>query len=1539
MDVPSSTVCIPLRDSAMCSSFGQFTAYIPANVAYKVKTVADFDTLMRESIDLSSGENATGFGSLIASDNGYNCSGFTGGLRYLQSTLCGYFVGLAQGTCAERVPKLPLCLGTADAFFASWGGVLGNQSVCQNGPGQAADLYKNALMASMQGILNSDLDCLVAQSPETGTCGFSSTKEASSFCASNSDTCCSTLALNASVPFPGNSTAFANKSVSTTIPSSTSTSLTTSNLEATSSQNATIISGASGNSKARQTQTTSSNQADDQSQTSKTLPLAAIISASVAGLVLIITGIVAIRYSRRRSDNIEDANPPVKGNSPVKSVNNDAFPASAARMPVPFVAPIPVSSDRGGQTAVRPYSPVLDDELYIVAGDEIIVDTKYEDGWAYGHNLRTRKNGVFPVSIFEDLPMNFDAGNDGDRSTIVESLYSKRASSLYIAPSTLNKSSMNRVVSANQKFDSVYTRASTVPSKSTMSSMYSRSDSGNIHTVLHAFKPALDDEIELRDGDRVQVDCEYDDGWGYGINFKTNREGLFPLDCLDGFSEGGVKVDARARSIRVSSVFGNTDYFVFLDQSTATPAFSNVSSFDSYMKLWADNSPEFASQMQTQYSCPGWTTTTLALRYHLTAYCGIWAYIGSTVCPAQQGASPQMSPVCRDPVMDFVSSWNKLMNNSTICSSNPTTEVSKRRDTYLGLFTELLKGGLSNQGCTIAVAADAGSFCGFQTAQEGQSWCDQNHDVCCAFNSQLKQVLPAPLETSAVPTPSRTSDSNVSGTGSGSGVPIVPIAIGGGIALILIIAILTCCVWRATPAKRRSHASPAGLHRAPSFEMRSNDGGAVKSWDEQPQMDAYSNSQFQQQQNMRHEVSSSRNSYYKPVVPQVGANKWGVPLSPSVAMNVGVVGDPRVKNYWVVVNFRPENPDEMPLVIGDVVTIQQIYDDDWCFGRNLSKQIEGIFPFECVAESPNAKSAGVPSKNKFNRRESSLYGESNNQPADDGSFKVIFAYYPSMADEIELHIGDRAAVVESYDDGWAFGVNMTTRAEGLFPLDILENYTSQTPMGDETLRRIRESSRYSTFSTLKKPISTPQPVLNLKNTTPQPSFPVQKQNASPQPTFPQKQPVPQPQPFPPSAAAISVPSFAGKSYFVIYDFKPIQPDEVTLRVGDRVTIKQNYDDGWALGLNITTKLEGLFPLDTLAIDASRETLQRKNRQSSIYESQSLANGSERVVYDFLPERPDEIKLRVGDEVVVNQEFDDGWAFGVNITTNEEGNFPLDCLSSYTEPQASVASSKKPKQRVSSIYETSTDAATGEKVIYDFNPERPDEIELRVGDVVVIAQSFDDGWAIGTNLRTKQEGNFPLDCLAGTAEPATAAKDQRSRQSSLYDANNTNSLYTMGGLKTTDSYYAANTNSVYSAAGTNTNSIYGTTASQSILPRSDTAIFDFKPERPDEIELRKGDTVVVQQEFDDGWGFGVNNRTNKKGNFPCDCLSSYADPSGTMPTLKSKHRVSSVYGDSEYGPDEQLPVPPIDVANLGSDEVAHSYTTTKADEVPLSVGDR
>ncbi|KAJ3156223.1 hypothetical protein HDU86_003987 [Geranomyces michiganensis] len=58
--------------------------------------------------------------------------------------------------------------------------------------------------------------------------------------------------------------------------------------------------------------------------------------------------------------------------------------------------------------------------------------------------------------------------------------------------------------------------------------------------------------------------------------------------------------------------------------------------------------------------------------------------------------------------------------------------------------------------------------------------------------------------------------------------------------------------------------------------------------------------------------------------------------------------------------------------------------------------------------------------------------------------------------------------------------------------------------------------------------------------------------------------------------------------------------------------------------------------------------------------------------------------------------------------------------------------------------------------HDFFPAEPDEMTLAVGDVVVIFQSFDDGWASGRNLRTNVEGFFPLNALGEMAWSASEA---------------------------------------------------------------------------------------------------------------------------------------------------------------------------------------
>ncbi|KAI9204113.1 uncharacterized protein BJ171DRAFT_128938 [Polychytrium aggregatum] len=76
-------------------------------------------------------------------------------------------------------------------------------------------------------------------------------------------------------------------------------------------------------------------------------------------------------------------------------------------------------------------------------------------------------------------------------------------------------------------------------------------------------------------------------------------------------------------------------------------------------------------------------------------------------------------------------------------------------------------------------------------------------------------------------------------------------------------------------------------------------------------------------------------------------------------------------------------------------------------------------------------------------------------------------------------------------------------------------------------------------------------------------------------------------------------------------------------------------------------------------------------------------------------------------------------------------------------------------------------------VYNYVPNLSDEIYIYVGDSVLVKNKFDDGWAFGYNLSTKQEGTFPLACLAPLNDQGRISTQQEIRQpirqrgSSLY----------------------------------------------------------------------------------------------------------------------------------------------------------------------------
>eukprot|EP00834_Sanchytrium_tribonematis_P005827 NODE_381_length_8377_cov_0.385238.p4 type:complete len:308 gc:universal NODE_381_length_8377_cov_0.385238:5586-6509(+) len=54
-------------------------------------------------------------------------------------------------------------------------------------------------------------------------------------------------------------------------------------------------------------------------------------------------------------------------------------------------------------------------------------------------------------------------------------------------------------------------------------------------------------------------------------------------------------------------------------------------------------------------------------------------------------------------------------------------------------------------------------------------------------------------------------------------------------------------------------------------------------------------------------------------------------------------------------------------------------------------------------------------------------------------------------------------------------------------------------------------------------------------------------------------------------------SLEGKNVLVVHPYNATLDDELTLNVGDMIAITKEYQDGWALGYNHSSKMEGVFP--------------------------------------------------------------------------------------------------------------------------------------------------------------------------------------------------------------------------------------------------------------------------------------------------------------------------------------------------------------------------
>ncbi len=176
-------------------------------------------------------------------------------------------------------------------------------------------------------------------------------------------------------------------------------------------------------------------------------------------------------------------------------------------------------------------------------------------------------------------------------------------------------------------------------------------------------------------------------------------------------------------------------------------------------------------------------------------------------------------------------------------------------------------------------------------------------------------------------------------------------------------------------------------------------------------------------------------------------------------------------------------------------------------------------------------------------------------------------------------------------------------------------------------------------------------------------------------------------------------------YRALYDYKPVKPDELGLKKDELYFVIEKCQDGWFKGSSLTTLKTGVFPGNYVQHvqheDSTTTSLLRKDTGTKRQPSPDLIDFSD---------------------------------FGVNKTI-----VPPNATAPSSSPSASTSTSKSA--------ETGSSSKTGSnklyKVVIPFPASSHYELDLKVGDVVIMNKAREDGWCKGTLQRSGQTGLFPF----------------------------------------------------------------------------------------------------------------------------------------------------------------------------------------------------
>ncbi|KAK2575572.1 hypothetical protein KPH14_011287 [Odynerus spinipes] len=255
----------------------------------------------------------------------------------------------------------------------------------------------------------------------------------------------------------------------------------------------------------------------------------------------------------------------------------------------------------------------------------------------------------------------------------------------------------------------------------------------------------------------------------------------------------------------------------------------------------------------------------------------------------------------------------------------------------------------------------------------------------------------------------------------------------------------------------------------------------------------------------------------------------------------------------------------------------------------------------------------------------------------------------------------------------------------------------------------------------------------------------------------------------------------------------------------------------------------------------------------------------RALYNFVGQSSRELTFRRGDIIFVRRQVDKNWYEGEHNAM--VGLFPFN----YVEILPYDGTRTTPKKP----YEGQARAK------FNFVAQTNLELSLAKGELVVLTRRVDENWYEGRIGNRK--GIFPISYVEVITEPGL--RSETPVQSKPVAAPAAHSLLSNGSaggkmsmgphhyvpsipvnMNTTQPHY----NSLPRMGGSKlqvshiNETLHIDTHSEPVPYR---ALYNYRPQNEDELELKEGDTVYVMEKCDDGWYVGSSQRTGYFGTFP------------------------------------------------------------------------